>query len=47
MPDSKELKEQRERVNSFCPVALTDIDPFYEDSEDPYYLEIDKWVDSG
>lgn len=44
VPDSKELKEQRERVNSFCPVALTDIDPFYEDSEDPYYLEIDKWV---
>ena len=41
--DSKELKEQRERVNSFCPVALTDIDPFYEKT-DSSYLEIDKWT---
>ena len=43
VPDSKELKEQRERVNSFCPVALTDIDPFYEKT-DSSYLEIDKWT---
>ena len=43
VPDSKELKEQRERVNSFCPVALTDIDPFYQKT-DSSYLEIDKWT---